>query len=74
MKNIIIGVFQFLYFISFFLMVIAGGIFGDRFFENNGFLIGAMAAFAVGALFFGPVFLLLLINDNIVALRKHFEE
>ena len=74
MRNTIIAIFSIILIVSFLVLVVAGGIIGRMFIHENGFLFGAIGAFAASSILFGPAFLLLNINDNVAAIRQHIED
>ena len=74
MRNTIIAIFSIICILSFLILVVAGGMIGRMFIHENGFLFGAIGAFSVCSMLFGPVFLLLNINDNVAAIRQHIED
>jgi hypothetical protein len=71
--NFIVGVFQLCCGLFFISVIAAGGILGYHFLGENGWLLGGPAGFLVASVVLGPLFLLMRIDDNIAALRRHSE-
>lgn len=74
MNNFIIGVFQLLVGLLFLFAIIAGATVGYRILGENeaGGLLGAAAALLGCSVLLGPLLILIRIDDNVRALRRHF--
>lgn len=71
--GLIVGVFQFCCGLFFVTVIALGGFLGNQFLGENGWLLGSPAGFVVASVALGPLYLLMRIDDNIAALRRHSE-
>ena len=74
MKELIVGSLELISKIAIIIMIVLGFLGGLSTGKTWNAFIGASIAFVAGVVVFGVIFVLLEINTNIRAIRKHFED
>jgi hypothetical protein len=70
MQRLIVQWLEIIAVIGFVLLVLGSGILGAQMNGGVGFLVGAVAGFFAGVVFFGALFLLIEMNKNMRAIRS----
>ena len=74
MKDFIVNSLELISKVAFVLLVAAGFFAGAGTGRPGGAIVGLIGAFVVGVVFFGVLFVLLEMNENLRAIRKSLEQ